>query len=304
MATEFASEASLKILIFGHNGQVGSSLVEQLNQQDQTLICPSRTEADFAHPEQVTQCIESYQPDVIVNACAYTAVDKAESDQATADAVNHLSVAAMAQAALAADIPVIHISTDYVFPGDAKQPYLEDDATGPHSVYGQTKLDGDLALANTLPKQVTLRTSWVFGEYGNNFVKTMLRLAESRDELNVVADQHGKPTYAGDIVTSILAFLKALAEQKPIVWGTYHCSSAGETTWHGFAEAIFAEAKSLGVISKTPKVHPIPSSDFPTPAPRPAYSVLNTDKLNATLAQPLPHWSEGLHKMLRHLQQG
>ena len=293
----------MKILIFGHNGQVGSSLVEQLNQQDQTLICPSRVEADFAHPEQITDCITTYRPDVIVNACAYTAVDKAETDVAVADPVNHLSVAAMAEAAKAAAIPVIHISTDYVYPGDASSPYLEDATTGPASVYGQTKLAGDQALAKVLPEHVILRTSWVFGEYGNNFVKTMLRLAESRDELSVVADQFGKPTYAGDIVTSILAFLEALESNSAIQWGIYHCSSDGETNWHGFAQAIFAEATELGLINKAPKVHPIPSSDFPTPAPRPAYSVLNTEKLNAFLAQPLPNWSVGLHKVLRHIQQ-
>lgn len=293
----------MKILIFGHNGQVGSSLVEQLNQQDQTLICPSRLEADFAHPEQITACIDTYQPDVIVNACAYTAVDKAETETDIADAVNHLSIAAMAKAAQAAGTPIIHLSTDYVYPGDGDSPYLEGDITGPASVYGVTKLAGDQALAAHLPQHIILRTSWVFGEHGNNFVKTMLRLAQSRNELSVVADQFGKPTYAGDIVTAILAFLHAIEQNTALDWGVYHCSSQGATSWHGFAEAIFEQALGLGLIKQQPKVHPIPSSEFPTPAPRPAYSVLDTSKLDAFLGGTPPHWSDGLSKVLRHLQQ-
>lgn len=293
----------MKILIFGHNGQVGSSLVEQLNQQDQTLICPSRIEADFTQPEQVTNCIVDYKPDVIVNASAYTAVDNAETEVEITDAINHLSVAAMAQAAKAASIPVIHISTDYVYPGDASTPYQEHSATGPTSVYGKTKLAGDEALINALPQHIILRTSWVFGEHGKNFVKTMLRLADKRDEFSVVADQYGRPTYSGDIVNSILAFLDAIENRADVPWGIYHCCSAGPTTWHGFAEAIFEQALQIGLIDKKPKVHAIPTSDYPTPAPRPAYSVMDTSKLDTFLGEPLPEWSVGLNTVLRHLQQ-
>lgn len=293
----------MNILVFGHQGQVGTSLTARLTDAGYVVTGLDRDQVNFSNTAEVKQAINQNTPDLVINVCAYTAVDKAEEDTDAADAVNHLGVAAMAETCRDQDIPCFHISTDYVYAGDATTPYTEDDATAPLSVYGKTKLLGDQALINTHAKHIILRTSWVFGEHGNNFVKTMLRLAETRDELSIVADQHGKPTYAGDIVTSLIAFAKALEANNTLPWGIYHCASSGETTWHGFAETVFARAAALGLIAKAPKANAIPTSDYPTPAPRPAYSTLNTDKLAAFLGEPLPHWQAGLEQVLLHLKQ-
>jgi len=293
----------VNILIFGAQGQVGSDLTKQLQQRGDNLICPGRAQLDFSQADAVGNFITSKRPDLVINCCAYTAVDKAESDVEVADAVNHMGVAAMAEACAKLAIPAIHISTDYVYAGDGVTPYLESAATGPLGIYGKTKLDGDLALAKILDKHIILRTSWVFGEYGNNFVKTMLRVSQNRSELSVVADQTGRPTYAGDIVASIIAFVRAIEEGVDISWGIYHCASEGITTWHGFACEIFAQAAELGIITQSPVVNAITTADYPTAAPRPAYSVLNTDKLTAFMGQPLPHWRVGLGQLLHHLKQ-
>ncbi|WP_317933059.1 dTDP-4-dehydrorhamnose reductase [Halioxenophilus sp. WMMB6] len=292
----------MKILVFGHRGQVGSDLYQQLLDSHHEVIGVDRSQVDFGQPAAVAAAIATHQPELVINACAYTAVDKAETEQIIADAVNHLGVAAMAEACQALNIPTIHLSTDYVYAGDATSPYREDAATAPLGSYGKTKLAGDQALAEKNPQHIILRTSWVFGEQGNNFVKTMLRLGESRDELSVVADQQGKPTYAGDIVTAILAFVQAYEQARTLPWGVYHCASEGETTWHAFALAIFQSALDCGLLPRSPTVHAIPTSGYPTPAPRPTYSVLNTDKLTQFLGHPLPHWQVGLNKLLSHLK--
>ncbi len=293
----------MKILIFGHQGQVGTSLTTNVSAAGHEVVGLDREQIDFGDGNAVKSAITTHAPDLVINVCAYTAVDKAEEETQLADAVNHLGVAAMAEQCANDDIVCFHISTDYVYAGDANTPYLEDAPTAPLSVYGKTKLAGDQALIAARAKHIILRTSWVFGEHGNNFVKTMLRLAGSRDELSVVADQHGRPSYAGDIVSSLLAFVERLDRDKTLPWGIYHCCSEGETTWHGFAQAIFTRAVELQLLAKAPLVHPIPTSGYPTPAPRPAYSVLNTDKLSDFLGQPLPHWQKGLDQVLQHLKQ-
>lgn len=295
-------DTNLKILVFGFLGQVGTTLTETLKTQNHVVVGLDRAQVDFGQEAQIVAAIETHAPDLVINACAYTAVDKAEDDTATADAVNHLGVKALAEATVKADIPVIHISTDYVYPGDAQTPYLENAPTGPQSVYGITKLAGDKALIASNPKHIILRTSWVFGEHGNNFVKTMVRLAATRDELSVVADQVGRPSYAGDIVNAICAFVSKLEQSSELPWGVYHCSSEGETSWHGFAQAIFAKAVEAGLLTKAPKVNAIPTSDYPTPAPRPLYSVLNTDKLSAFMGGALPHWGTGLDRVISHIK--
>ncbi|GAA6169791.1 dTDP-4-dehydrorhamnose reductase [Sessilibacter corallicola] len=291
----------MKILVFGGKGQLGTHLVNEASSAGHSTIAMDRDDADFSNPQSIEKAICENNPDIVINCCAYTAVDKAEEETELADAVNHLGVLALAKATGQRSIPVIHISTDYVYSGQSEAPYVETAATAPLSVYGKTKLAGDLALADNNPKHVILRTSWVFGEFGNNFVKTMLRLAETRDELNVVADQKGKPTYTGDIVAAILATIKKI-QAGDINWGIYHCSSAGETTWCEFAQAIFEQAKAKGLIDKTMNVHPIPTSQYPTPAPRPLYSVLDTGKLEAELNMTLPNWQLGLEKLLDYLQ--
>lgn len=292
----------MKIAIFGYQGQVGTSLTSALAKTSHELLTFDRSEVDFGNTSQVEDAILDGGPDLVINCCAYTAVDKAEEEASVADAVNHLGVAAMAKAAAEINCPVMHISTDYVYSGDEREPLTESATTHPLGRYGRTKLAGDVALAEQNRQHIILRTSWVFGEHGNNFVKTMLRLAASRDELSVVADQQGCPTYAGDIVNALLAFVEAYRSQKQLPWGVFHCASRGETTWHGFAEAIFAQAVELGLLDKAPKVNAIPTSEFPTPAPRPAYSVLNTDKLEAFLGAPIDHWQSGLTRVLTHIK--
>lgn len=293
----------MKVLIFGGNGQLGTHLVNEAKTAGLSVIALDRDDADFSNQDSVKQAVTKNQPDIIINCCAYTAVDKAEEETDLADAVNHLGVLALAEASNEYSIPVIHVSTDYVYSGESEAPYLESAATGPLSVYGKTKLKGDLALAKNNPKHIILRTSWVFGEFGNNFVKTMLRLAQSRDELNVVADQKGKPTYTGDIVTAILKFVDKITTEGSANWGVYHCSSRGESNWHEFAESIFSCALEKQILTKSMTVNPIPTSEYPTPAPRPLYSVLNTDKLESEIGTPLPHWKVGLSKVLDYMQE-
>lgn len=293
----------MKILIFGAKGQVGTSLVNALKAiEDLSLCALDREDCDFTDTQKIQEQISLIRPDLVINCCAYTAVDKAESDEITADLVNHTAMETIGKETHKLDAPVIHISTDYVYTGEAKEPYQETDETGPLSVYGKTKLLGDLSLTASNAKHIILRTSWVFGEHGANFVKTMLRLSEGRDEINVVSDQRGRPTYSGDIVASIVFFVEQIRTKKAVNWGIYHCSSNGETNWYEFAVAIFAAAKVNGLINKSMKVNPIPTSQYPTPAPRPLYSVLNTQKLEKTLGHKIPHWNIGLEKVLSFIK--
>ncbi len=288
----------MKILVFGGKGQLGTHLVNEAKASGLSVTALDRDDADFSNEDSVKQAIVRNQPEIVINCCAYTAVDKAESDINLADAVNHLGVLALAKASNDLSIPVIHVSTDYVYSGESDAPYFESAKTDPLSVYGKTKLKGDLALIKHNPKHIILRTSWVFGEFGNNFVKTMLKLAQSRDELSVVSDQKGKPTYTGDIVTAILKFVEKINSEGSANWGIYHCSSAGETNWHDFAKAIFELALEKEILTNSMTVNPIPTSDYPTPAPRPLYSVLNTDKLETEIGTALPHWRIGLNHVL------
>jgi len=293
----------IKVLLFGVNGQVGSDCVSAFSGSDYELICSSRNDTDFSHAKAVSSKVSSEAPDIVINACAYTAVDKAEQERDLAEAINHKSVEALAKSCAQLSIPLIHISTDYVFDGSATIPYKETDAVQPLGVYGATKLAGEQAIKANLAEHIILRTSWVFGEQGNNFVKTMLRLGADRDTLNVVNDQFGRPTYVGDIVNTIRFFVDTFAKNNTLAWGVYHCSSEGAVSWFDFAQAIFDEAYHLGVLAKSVKVSPIPSSEFPTPAPRPAYSVLDTAKLEQVLNTPLPHWKQGLQQFLNAIKQ-
>lgn len=293
----------MKILLFGAAGQVGTDCARELLNAGYEVLPITRKELDFAQPSQVRKCVLDSQADVIINACAYTAVDRAEEETTLADAVNHLSVAAIAEACRESGRPLIHISTDYVFNGQSTKPYIETDPVSPLGVYGQTKQAGEAAIAAILPEHIILRTSWVFGENGNNFVKTMLRVGAERDQLRVVSDQVGRPTYVGDIVSTIVFFVSAFESDNILPWGIYHCSSDGQVSWYDFACAIFDEAEICGVLNNKPEVMPIPSSDYPTPAPRPAYSVLSTDKLTTLMRSSLPHWQDGLKKFMQHYAQ-
>lgn len=310
-----AAERSVvvKVLLFGLNGQVGSVCAEVLSSQASeglSLIALDRREADFSNPQSVYDAVVESAPDVVVNAVAYTAVDRAESDSELAFLVNRDSVKSLAEACAHLSIPAIHLSTDYVFGGDASSPYTESDPVSPMGVYGESKLAGENALISTNPQHMILRTSWVFGVHGANFVKTMLRLGRERDSLGVVADQFGCPTYAGHLALVVEALIQRFRSEGTLPWGVYHCSGGSPCSWHEFAQQVFqisAALKEQGVGGEllpdaSPAVKPIATEDYPTPAARPQYSVLDNRKLEELLGRELPCWRDGLLDMLSKLQ--
>jgi dTDP-4-dehydrorhamnose reductase len=289
-----------KILITGINGQVGFELQRALAPLGQ-LIPVSRSQLDLADSVAVAALLDELQPDVIVNPAAYTAVDKAESDEITAYAVNVAAPAAMAQWVKANDALLVHYSTDYVFDGEKTQASLEEDDVNPQSVYGATKQQGEAAITDTTNRHIILRTSWVFGAYGNNFLKTMLRLAAERDALSIVNDQIGAPTSAAliadvtaHIVRDYLAFGEEFIDE---CTGIFHLAADGETSWHGYAQYVveLAEKSGMGLKIKAADVKGIPSSAYPTPAKRPISSRLNTEKLKAVFDLQLPSWQDGVN---------
>ncbi|NDW05610.1 dTDP-4-dehydrorhamnose reductase [Jiella pacifica] len=286
----------MRILVTGRDGQVARCLAD-LADEGREVVCLGRPELDLTDRASIDAAIAKVRPDVVVNPAAYTAVDKAESDREAAYAVNAAGAENVAAAAAAAAIPIVHISTDYVFSGDKDAPYVETDETGPTGVYGASKLEGEKRVLAANPKAVVLRTAWVFSPYGNNFLKTMLRVGKDRDVLRVVADQHGTPTYGPDIAAGVLAVCEhALAEPDGAWSGVYHMVAGGETTWAGFAEAIFERSKSRGGASAA--VEPIPTADYPTPAQRPSNSRLDTRKFQAVFRHDLPPWQSGIDRCL------
>ena len=287
-----------KILLTGITGQVGRELQQTLTSIGE-VIGVGRQELDLSQPEQIKQQIAQIKPHIIVNAGAYTAVDKAENESELAMAINANAPKAMAQAAQELDATLVHISTDYVFNGQNHTPYLETDLTDPLGVYGKSKLLGETGVRENCDRHIILRTAWVYGSKGHgNFVKTMLRLGENREELKVVGDQIGSPTWSYDIAQAITNLLGQSTEDSTTK-GTYHFSNSGVASWYDLAVAIFAEAKSLGFPLKIERVLPITTADYPTPAQRPAYSVLSKQKyINTTKVYP-PHWRESLRGMLQ-----
>ena len=288
----------VKVLITGAAGQVGSELVK-LAPVGFEVVGYNSSELDITNAQQVQQIVAEQSPALIINAAAYTAVDKAESDAQRAYAVNETGVKNLAEAALSLGIPVFHISTDYVFDGTATEPYKETDPVGPTGVYGGSKLAGEQALANSGVKHIILRTSWVFGAEGNNFVKTMLRLGKERDTLGVVADQHGCPTSAASIANVLWQLAQKYVAENALPWGIYHFSNAPATTWHGFACEIFKKAVAAGFLEKAPVVNPIKTSDYPTPAKRPAWSVMDCSKMERVIALNIPCWECQLSKIIK-----
>lgn len=274
------------ILLLGADGQVGWELRRTLAPLGPVTAC-TRAEADLADLDHLRAVAAAAE--LIVNAAAYTAVDKAESEPELADLVNHRAVAVLAETARARGARLVHYSTDYVFDGAKPAPYIETDAVNPLSVYGATKLAGERAIAASGCRHLVFRTSWVYAARGRNFVRTMLRLAQERDELAVVADQLGAPTSA-----RLIAELTARALAKPIPDGLYHLAAAGETSWHGFAVFVLTEARRLGwpMTADPGRVRPIPTSGYPTPARRPANSRLATDRLRTALGVVLPPWQD------------
>lgn len=282
-------------LVIGSNGQVGRCLQRILEAR-----YVDRGELDLRDFSRIHEVIAGTSPSFIVNVAAYTAVDAAESDKGAAEVVNGLAVGEIAKAAKQLDIPLVHLSTDYVYSGDSNRPYLESDPTQPINEYGRSKLYGELELAAVDPgKWWILRTSWVFSEFGGNFVKSILRLSNERESLQIVSDQVGRPTYAGHIADVVRAVVEG---RYSLPNGTYHCASAGATSWFDFARAIVGSGHELGLISNTPQLVPIPSREYRTIAPRPAYSVLDTQKLERATGWVPPTWQEGLERTLLALR--
>ncbi|MCH4539749.1 dTDP-4-dehydrorhamnose reductase [Ochrobactrum sp. A-1] len=291
----------MKLLVTGREGQVVQSLIEKASQRpDLQVIALGRPELDLAKPETVHNAIEAIKPDFVISAAAYTAVDLAEDERELAFSVNATGAQAVAEAAKACKVPAIHLSTDYVFAGNADEPYVESDVTGPRSVYGSSKLEGERLVAQANPRHIILRTAWVYSPFGKNFVKTMLKLAETRDTLSVVSDQWGNPTSALDIADAIIQVADHLAAMSDFsAYGVYHLAGTGDTNWSGFARAIFSESAKLG--GSTATVTDIATADYPTKAVRPANSRLSTAKFQKMFNWSAPHWQSSLRDVVARL---
>lgn len=296
---------ALNILLLGKNGQVGWELQRSLALLGMvTALDFDSTEhcGDFARPADVADTVRALRPDVIVNAAAHTAVDKAEAEPDLARLLNATTPGALAVEAARLGALLVHYSTDYVFDGSGHQPWVETDAPAPLSVYGRTKLEGEQLIAQSGAQHLILRTSWVFAARGGNFAKTMLRLAQERERLTVIDDQWGAPTGA-DLLADVTAHAIRHLAQRPQDGGLYHCVAAGETNWHQYAQAVLALATQLqpAMAFKANEVAPVPTSAFPTPAQRPLNSRLNTARLQATFGLRLPHWRDGVARMLAEI---
>lgn len=293
------------VLVLGGTGQVGGALLRALDAAGIAWRASTRTGAlpdgrpcarvDLAEPGSAAAAIATLRPALVINATAYTAVDKAESEPALAQRINAEAVSEIGEAAKRAGARVVHYSTDYVFPGDATRPYSEDDATGPVSAYGRSKLAGEQALTVSGADALTLRLAWVYAATGQNFLRTMLRVGSERDALRVVADQIGAPTPAHWIADATLRAIDAGAS------GLYHLTPQGQTSWHGYAESIFEGAVARGLLGHAPRVDAISTSEYPTPAARPAWSVLDSSKLQRDAGVRMPDWRRGLDEVLDHM---
>jgi dTDP-4-dehydrorhamnose reductase len=294
----------LKIAVTGKSGQVVTALLERGPAREHEIVALGRPELDLADPQGVRAALAAARPDAVVSAAAYTAVDKAESEEDEAQAINALGAGAVALAAAELGVPLVHLSTDYVFDGTADRPYRENDPTGPVGAYGRTKLAGeDMVLAAHPANAAILRTAWVYSPFGGNFVKTMLRLAADRDGLRVVGDQQGNPTSALDIADGAMTVLENLArDPEPALRGVFHMTARGETTWAAFAEAIFAASAARG--GPAAKVTAIPTSEYPTPATRPANSRLDCALLAERHGVILPDWREALPPVVARILDG
>lgn len=299
----------MTVLVFGGNGQVGQELLRALHDVDE-VVATTRSgrlpdgryceTADFIQPEHLTTLLDRIRPDVVINAAAYTAVDRAEQEPEAAFAANAQAPGVIALWCAAHGVPMVHYSTDYVFDGQGTAPYREDEPTAPLGVYGTSKRDGEAAVRAAGGRHLIFRTAWVYASHAGNFLRTMLRVGAERDALRVVADQIGTPTSA-----ALIAEVTVKALQHPGgLSGTWHLTASGQTSWHGFAEAIFAEALTAGLMAKVPTVEAISSAEYPTPAKRPSWSVLDNHKLQNDFDIVLPPWQDGLRKVIAELRSG
>ena len=295
----------MKVLLLGKGGQVGWELQRSLSVLGQVTALDFDSKdhcGDFSNPQGVAETVRALRPDVIVNAAAYTAVDKAESEPELARLLNATTPGLVAEEAAKLGAWMIHYSTDYVFDGSGEQAWSEADATGPLSVYGSTKLEGEALIRASGAKHLILRTSWVYAARGGNFAKTMLRLAQERDRLTVINDQFGAPTGA-DLLADVTAHAIRHLQRKPEDAGLYHCVAGGTTTWFEYAKFVISEAQKIKpeLQIKATEVAPVPTSAFPTPAQRPHNSRLDTSRLQSTFGLTLPHWEHGVQRMLTEI---
>ena len=287
----------MKVLMVGKTGQLAKFI--QITQPDIELVCLGREQLDLSKPEHISDKLGSYSFDLLLNAAAYTAVDKAESESGLAHAVNADSPGEMAKVCAARGVPMIHYSTDYVFSGNASAPYVELDATGPNSVYGSSKLEGEQALRKAHSKHFIFRTAWVYGELGQNFFVTMRRLAAGRDSFSIVSDQIGGPTYARAIANCSWQVIEKIRNDAEQPWGTYHLSCGGEVSWFEFAKALLSSSGYSDV-----QLAPLSTAEYPTSAKRPAYSVLDNSALNENLGIRMPDWAQALETCIGYADAG
>ena len=295
----------MKILLLGKNGQVGMEAQRALSPLGE-VVALGRSAADLSRPETLRAVVRAHQPQVIVNAAAYTAVDKAESEPDLAHCINGIAPGVLAEEAQTANALLIHYSTDYVFDGSGNRPWQENDPVAPLNVYGQSKLVGEIAITQSKCRHLIFRTSWVFSPFGGNFVKTMRRLAREREELRIVADQIGAPTAAHTIADITAHCVRSILNDNRLVdsySGIYHLASAGETSWHGFAQAIIERAAAQHAV-RVDRLLPIASSEYPTPARRPLNSRLDCSKLISRFRLHLPQWEDALSIVDAHLNAG
>jgi len=291
----------MRILVAGGQGQVGSALAQIGKEQGLDLVALGRSDLDITEPASIAAAFEKHQPEILINAAAYTAVDKAESEADLAYVINETATALLAAACSAANIPMLHISTDYVFDGSKEGLYTEDDPVNPLAVYAKSKEAGERALRERVVRHIILRTSWVFGVSGNNFVKTMVRLAKDRDRLTVVADQFGGPSSARGIASALLEIAAKYEQKGEVAWGTYHYCQKPYVSWHQFAQAVIGRATEIKLVDHPVEVSPIPSAEFPTPVTRPANSRLCTDKYEAAFTLSITEWLADVDQLLDSL---
>ncbi len=302
---KWSTGGRMKILLFGKSGQVGWELQRSLAPLGELVALDSGSKdmcGDFTNLDGIVETVRKVVPDIIVNAAAHTAVDKAESEPELVRIINAQAAAVLAQESKKLNAWLVHYSTDYVFDGSGDKPWLETDATGPLNVYGATKLEGEQLIQQSGCKHLIFRTSWVYGARGGNFAKTMLRLGRERESLKVIDDQIGAPTGA-DLLADVTAHAIRTARQREEVSGIYHLVAGGETSWHGYASHVLDYARRAGVVLKVADdaIHPVPTSAFPTPARRPHNSRLNIEKLQNTFDLHLPPWQAGVGRMLTEI---